>query len=275
MKFYFVLLFFSGVVQAEIPVQNDQLKVGLELIQQKKFKLAEEHFIALNQQFPEQVTYLNNLAVAQMAQGKTEQALENLNTVIAADKYFSVTQKNISHIYAYMASQAYSKALDKKDTPGLPELAVLNDVMLVSEEPTVIEESDSKESTSEAVGQKEIKRGLETVLEQKTAAWASAWMAGSLKSYLSNYSKNFQPAGQLSYKDWVAQRRYRFRLSKDIQVSYNQLKVYIDSAETTAIVEFMQQYKAGEYQDEVKKQLYWVLEGDDWLISKEQVTAKN
>jgi len=264
MKYLFALFFFAGVVQAEIPVQNDQLKVGLDLIQQKKFKLAEEHFITLSQQFPEQVTYLNNLAVAQMAQGKTEQALENLNTVIAADKFFSVTQKNISHIYAYMASQAYSKALDKKEIPNLPELAVLSNVMIINEEPVIDEAVENK-----------IPENLETVLEQKTAGWASAWMKGNLKDYLSNYSEKFQPAGQLSYKDWVAQRRYRFRLSKDIQVSYNQLNVYIDSAKTTAIVEFVQQYKAGEYQDEVKKQLYWVLEGDNWLISQEQVTTKN
>lgn len=284
MKYLFLLLFLVGNVQAEIAVNNDQLKIGLDLIQQKKFKLAEEHFIVLKQQFPDQVTYLNNLAVAQMAQGKTEQALENLNTVIAADKFFSVTQKNISHIYAYMASQAYSKALDKKDEPTPPELAVLSQVMTVFEAPAVAEEVTVEEAIteeiipeqiiSEEIVPEELAENPEAVLEEKTAAWASAWMEGNFKAYLSNYSDQFQPAGQLSYKDWLAQRRYRFRLSKDIQVSYNQLKVYIDSAKTTAIVEFVQQYKAGDYQDRVIKQLYWVLEGDNWLISQEQVTEK-
>lgn len=274
MKYLFTLFFFAGVVQAELPVQNDQLKMGLELIQKKKFKLAEEHFISLKQQFPEQLTYLNNLAVAQMALGKTEQALENLNTVISADKVFSVAQNNISHIYAYMASQAYSKALDKEIVQTPPELAVLDHVKVVNKEPDAAEEVTTKEIVKKDLVQDTSAENLEAMLEQKTAAWASAWMQGDIKSYLSSYSENFQPSGQLSYKDWLAQRRYRFRLSKNIQVSYNQLKIFIDSTKTTAIVEFVQQYQAGEYQDKVKKQLYWVLEGDNWLISQEQVTEK-
>jgi len=265
MKYLLVFFILTGVAQAEIPAQNDQLKAGLELLQKKKFKLAEDHFIALNKQFPDQMTYLNNLAVAQMAQGKAEQALENLNTVIASDKYFSVTQKNITQIYSFMASQAYSKALDKKDAPVIPELAILSDVM-----PTNVAVPAPTEVVKE-----EVKENLDIILEQKTASWASAWMKGDINDYLSNYSENFKPFGKLSYNDWVAQRRYRFRLSKDIQVSYNQLKIYVDSAKMSAIVEFSQQYKAGEYQDKVKKQLYWVREGDRWLIAQEQVTEQN
>ncbi|MCK4708900.1 MAG: hypothetical protein KAU21_09805, partial [Gammaproteobacteria bacterium] len=112
------------------------------------------------------------------------------------------------------------------------------------------------------------------ILEAKIAAWAKAWMQADIKSYLAIYSQQFQPADQLSYQDWAAQRRYRLRHSKEVKVNYNQLKVYLDADETKAIVEFVQQYQAGQYQDKVKKQLFWVLEGDNWLISREQVTEK-
>lgn len=270
---YFLLgsLLLSLSAQAAVPAGNNNgqpdhgLEQGLELIAQKKYQQAEKHFSMLHQKSPEQISYLNNLAVAQMAQGKTEEALQSLNTLIAADKYYSVTQKNISQIYAYMASQAYSKALDQDAQTKLPELIILKDVV-----PVIKPEAELQ---SQPVPGNHI-ASIETILNDKTASWATTWMNGDINQYLGHYSKSFRPDDQLSYSDWLAQRRYRLRNSKQVKVSYNQVKVFIDRDNTNAIVEFIQDYSAGNYSDTVKKQLYWRLEDGQWLIVHEQVIEK-
>ena len=276
LKFAFCCLFFAGYVQAEVqPVDNqdEQLKFGLNLIQEKKYQQAELHFQKLKTQYPNQITYLNNLAVAQMAQGKAEYALENLKTAAVADKYFSVMQKNISDIYAYMASQAYSKALEKKSTSSLPELTSISDIKLI---PVQLDKTEEKDADIEtlSVADEISEQQLKEIIEENASAWVSAWMKGDIKAYIAAYSKNFKPTGNLSYQDWLAQRRYRLRHSKQVKVSYNQLNVFFNIDKSTAIMEFVQHYKAGKYQDKVKKQLYWQLENDSWLISREQVIEK-
>ena len=274
MKSVFCLLFFVGIVQAEeLPVQNqdDQLKLGLDLIQDKKYKKAETYFEELKAQYPTQITYLNNLAVVQMALGKTEKALTNLKAAMISDKYFSVTQKNISDIYAYMASQAYSKALEKQQNIPLPNLTSITDIKVVLEPKDIaIEEGNSTNELSQA----DVNKKLKELIEAKVTSWAQSWMKGDSKAYISSYSKNFKPADNLSYQDWLAQRRYRLRHSKQVEVSYNQLNVFFNLDKTTAVMDFVQNYKAGTYQDKVRKQLFWQLEDDSWLISREQVVEK-
>ena len=258
-----LLLVASFTVEANNSDQQS-LSKGLELIEQQKFSEAEKHFLSLSQASPQQVSYLNNLAVVQMAQGKTEQALENLNTIISADKFYSVTQKNINDIYAFMASQAYARALDKKDQATPPQLATITELM-----PVV----DNVESVEEKIPEV-VEVNHEALLKNKTQNWASAWMNGDFQQYLAHYSEQFKPADGLAYKEWLSQRRYRLRHSKQVQVSYNQVKVYFGSENKTAIVEFIQHYSAGNYQDTVKKQLYWQWSNNDWLIVQEQVTDK-
>lgn len=270
MKYAFLLLFSMASVQAEIKSvddQSEQLKAGLVLIQEKKYSQAEAYFQKLKTQYPDQIPYLNNLAVAQMAQGKTENALENLKIATVSDQYFSVMQKNISDIYAYMASQAYSQALEKKRATLLPELASISSVKLTPEKKIT---NDVKAELL-AVDKKENEVALNEVLEKQAVAWVDAWMNGDIKQYISFYSKDFIPADKLSYQEWAQQRRYRLRQSKQVSISFNQLTVFFDAEKNTAITEFVQQYKAGAYQDKVRKQLYWKIENESWLILREQV----
>ena len=270
MKYAFLLLFSMASVQAEIKSvddQSEQLKAGLVLIQEKKYSQAEAYFQKLKTQYPDQIPYLNNLAVAQMAQGKTENALENLKIATVSDQYFSVMQKNISDIYAYMASQAYSQALEKKRATLLPELASISSVKLTPEK-KITNEVKAELLT---VDKKENEVALNEVLEKQAVAWVDAWMNGDIKQYISFYSKDFIPADKLSYQEWAQQRRYRLRQSKQVSISFNQLTVFFDAEKNTAITEFVQQYKAGAYQDKVRKQLYWKIENESWLILREQV----
>ncbi|MDH5425172.1 MAG: tetratricopeptide repeat protein [Gammaproteobacteria bacterium] len=273
--FLLSLMLLTVNVQSEIlstDSQDAQLKLGLELIQQKNYQQAEDHFQKLKLQYPSQVTYLNNLAVAQMAQGKTEQALESLKAAMISDKQFSVTQKNISQIYAYMAAQAYAKALDKKVTAQLPGLDSIVELKAAQQEPQTIVVSTDKNQQKKSDA--EITSQLTVVLSAKVESWAKAWMKGDVKSYLATYSEKFQPGGNLSYQDWLAQRRYRLRNSKQVVVSYTEVDVYFNAEKDSALIEFTQKYQTDTYQDQVRKQLYWSLENQTWLITREQVTEK-
>jgi len=272
MKTVFAVLLFSAAAQAAVDsaaVQNEQLQQGLNLVQAKKYQQAETYFKQLNSRYPQQITYLNNLAAVQMAQGKTELALKNLQQATVADKTFSVMQKNISDIYAYMASLAYAKALEKKQSTALPELALISELK-TKPEPV----AEVKEETQAAEIASKTEQQLMTEIKEKTSSWSKAWMAGNFKDYLSAYSENFVPSGGLSYDKWRAQRRYRLRHSKQVEVSYNQLNIFFNAEKTLAITEFVQQYKAGQYNDKVKKQLYWQSENGSWLIAREQVIEK-
>jgi len=270
MKTVLALLLFSAVAQAAVDsavVQNQQLQQGLNLVQEKKYQQAETYFKQLNSQYPDQITYLNNLAAVQMAQGKTELALKNLKQASVADKTFSVMQKNISDIYAYMASQAYAKALEKKQSTALPELALISELKTKP-----VAEIKAEKQAVEIVAKTE--QQLTEEIEEKASFWSKSWMAGNFKDYLSAYSEKFVPSGGLSYDKWRAQRRYRLRHSKQVEVSYNQLNIFFNAEKTLAIMEFVQQYKAGQYNDKVKKQLYWQSENGSWLIAREQVIEK-
>jgi len=263
------LLLVCFQLQAENVDQLQQLNQGLQLIEQQNFSEAETIFATLSEQFPQQISYRNNLAVVQMAQGKTDQALNNLNSIMLADKFYSIAQKNISDIYAFMASQAYAKALDKKDQAAPPVLSTITDLM-----PDITNEPEATTETIETNIDQPSLIDDEKQLKNKTESWASAWMQGDFKQYLSNYSEQFIPSDGLAYSDWQSQRRYRLKHSKQVKVSYNQWKVFFGSQQNTAIVEFIQQYSAGNYQDTVKKQLYWRRFADDWKIVREQVTEK-
>ena len=273
MKYVFLFLLTIGSVQAAVEsadAKSKQLEIGLMLIQEKKYAQAETHFQKLKAQYPDQIPYMNNLAVAQMAQGKTESALENLKTAAVSDQYFSVMQNNISDIYAYMASQAYSKALEKQQTTVLPELASISKIKLMP----VVQELTEIEPELVQADEKKAEKPLKNILENKASNWVNAWMKGDIKQYISFYSKDFVPADNLTYQEWWQQRRYRLRQSKQVSISFDQLTVFLNAEKNHAITEFVQQYKAGSYQDKVRKQLFWKMENDSWLISREQVVEE-
>lgn len=274
--FLYFIFAFSSVSAAEFSTaknQADQLQIGLNLIQKQKYKQAELHFQTLNKRYPDQVLHLNNLAAVLMAQNKTEQALEYLKNAVAMNKNYSVMQKNINKIYAYMASEAYLKALadsteiSKNKDNKTPVLALITKL-----EPVVIVEKVTDNSEGNATETKTDNIPLD--LEKRTDEWVDIWARADIKSYLSIYSKKFQPANNLSYQEWSSQRRYRLRHSKQVKVSYKQLEVFVSADKMRAIVEFVQHYQAGKYQDKVKKQLHWILEEGSWLISRELVTEK-
>lgn len=255
----------GGLSAAQQSGEDQQLQNALTLYQQQKYSEAATLFSDLHTRAPRQVVYLNNLAAAQMALGDVEQALQTLQQAMATSENYTIAQKNINELYAYKASLAYAKALDKNDSGKMPQLTLVTVL-----ESGVAENKAPVEAPTDiqpAVSEPDITQQL----TELTASWATAWMQGDVDGYLGVYAADFYPDGKTSHEEWVNQRRYRLRNSKQVQVNYTQLNVFVASDQQSAIVEFVQFYQSGSYQDKVRKQLQWKFEAGHWRINKETV----
>ncbi|MBC7663948.1 MAG: tetratricopeptide repeat protein, partial [Caulobacter sp.] len=86
-------------------------------------KLVEDH--------PEMPAPYNNLAVPYGSQGDYDKARAALVAAIRTNPQYATAYQNLGDVYAQLASQAYSKALqlDKSDTTVPPKLVLLRELI--------------------------------------------------------------------------------------------------------------------------------------------------
>lgn len=100
-------------------------------------------------------------------------------------------------------------------------------------------------------------------------AWRSAWAARDVTRYLAAYAADFLPADGTSHEAWMAQRKDRLRNARGLRVQVEQLEVNVDGDRATA--RFLQHYRAGALDDQVRKRLVFVRGVDGWRIAEESV----
>ena len=103
--------------------------------------------------------------------------------------------------------------------------------------------------------------------EAAVHAWAKAWAAKDVKSYLASYGKDFRPPGSLSRNAWEEERRQRISSKSKISVKLENLTV--TTSGNTATAKFRQDYKANGLAVSSRKTLDLVKSGDRWHIVKE------
>ena len=103
--------------------------------------------------------------------------------------------------------------------------------------------------------------------EAAVHAWAKAWAAKDVKSYLASYGKDFSPPGSLSRNAWEEERRQRINSKSKISVKLENLTV--TASGNTATAKFRQDYKANGLAVSSRKTLDLVKVGDRWYIVKE------
>ncbi len=84
---------------------------GLVLSEQGRPVEAAAVFVKLTEDFPELPEPYNNLAVLYSKQGQYDQARRSLEAAIRANPSYATAYENLGDVYAKLASQAYSKAL--------------------------------------------------------------------------------------------------------------------------------------------------------------------
>lgn len=117
---------------------------GLVLSEQGKSNDAIAVFVKLTEDHPELPEPHNNLAVLYSKQGQYDQARRSLEAAIRTNPSYATAYENLGDVYAKLASQAYSRALqiDGSSTAKVsPKLAMIRDLfspMTRSEPPVVI-----------------------------------------------------------------------------------------------------------------------------------------
>jgi tetratricopeptide (TPR) repeat protein len=103
--------------------------------------------------------------------------------------------------------------------------------------------------------------------EAAVQAWAKAWAAKDVKSYLASYGKEFTPPGSLSRSVWEEERRQRIASKSKISVKLENLTVTVSG--NTATAKFRQDYKANGLAVSSRKTLNLIRNGERWQIVKE------
>ncbi|GEC96200.1 outer membrane protein [Zoogloea ramigera] len=104
-------------------------------------------------------------------------------------------------------------------------------------------------------------------IEPLVKAWAAAWSAKDVKTYLSFYSPRFKPEqGNLS--TWTKQRTQRIEKASNITVEVDKLSVRSLSP-SAAEAQFIQRYGSKRTRDVMNKTLQYELENGQWKIVRE------
>lgn len=87
-------------------------------------------FVKLTEDFPELPEPYNNLAVIYASEGQYDKARVALEMAIRTNPSYATAQENLGDVYARLASQAYTKALqlDPSNTTVRPKLTLIRDL---------------------------------------------------------------------------------------------------------------------------------------------------
>ena len=258
-------------------------------------------FTQITQDFPELPEPYNNLAVLYANQNQFDKARAALEMAIRTNPSYATAHENLGDVYAKLASQAYSKALqlDGANTGVQPKLALIRTLFTpdlknqksglsgalppaaVTTAPApavkasaVVAAPAAKAPAAAPIAEAPAAAkavpaasGAEKDVEAAVRGWAAAWAAKNMNDYLGSYGKDFAtPAGQ-ARKTWEEDRRSRIMGKSRISVKLDNLAVSIKGDKATA--KFKQGYSADSLNVSSRKTLDLVKAGDRWVIVRE------
>ena len=276
------LRFLKGVIQTELGKPNDAIGT----------------FTKLTEDFPELPEPYNNLAVLYASSAQFDKARAALEMAIRTNPSYSTAHENLGDIYANLASQAYSKALQLggSTTTLQPKLTLIRELFSPATKaqspvaaapaaaampaPVVKAPMTPAPAVVPVVAAKPTPAAPATTptvvaanddsnkqIDQAVQAWATAWAGKNMNIYLASYAKGFIPPKSQSRRAWEEERRERIMGKSRISVKVNNLKTTVNG--TTAKVKFRQDYAADALATSSLKTLELTKVGDRWLIAKE------
>ncbi len=266
--------FIKGVIQTESGKPSDAIGT----------------FTQITQDYPELPEPYNNLAVLYAGQSQFDKARAALEMAIRTNPSYATAHENLGDVYAKLASQAYSKALqlDSGNTGVQPKLALIRTLFApdakgqrpgtgaqssgpVTAAPVVTAKPAAAAPAAAAVAAPAAPAASGSAAEKdvETAVrnWAAAWSAKDMTGYLGSYGKEFDPPGSASRKTWEEDRRSRIMGKSRISVKLNDLAVAVNGNKAT--VKFKQAYSADSLNVSSRKTLDLVKAGDRWVIVRE------
>ncbi len=286
--------------------RDPQMRLFKGVIQRESGRPADAitTFTRLSEDHPELPEPYNNLAVIHAAQGQYDKARVALEKALRTNPSYATAHENLADVYARLASQAYSKALQLDGTPqpGPARLTLLRElspapasqaqpVLAAAPSPTVtkpVVPAQTKPAIVAAAAPTPAKPAAATAVvpappatppqppaaadgnrdvELAVRAWARAWTDKNMTQYLAAYDKSFETPGQQSRSAWEQDRR--LRITGKSRISVNLLELQITVKGNRAVAKFRQDYKADALAVLSRKTLELVRAGDRWLIVKE------
>ena len=260
--------FIKGLIQFESGKPNDAIAT----------------FSKLSEDFPELPEPYNNLAVLYASQSQFDKARAALEMAIRTNPSYATAHENLGDVYAKLASQAYSKALqlDGSKTGVPPKLSLIRSIFVTDAKgirpsvavadvatPTV---APAKPTVSVAPVAQPAPAPDQLVssdadVEAAVKAWAKAWSARNMNSYLGAYTADFTPGDGQSHQNWEAERKARIAPRSRIEVVVSDLSVTVNGNRATA--KFQQEYSSDNFNASGRKSLDLVKSGGRWLIVRE------
>ncbi len=282
--------FLKGVIQSESGKPGDAIAT----------------FLKLTEDYPELPEPYNNLAVLYAGQNQFDLARAALEMAIRTNPSYATAHENLGDVYARLASQAYSKALqlDGNNTGVQPKLALIRELFAPGAKgvrPTITAAAPAKAASASPVttpvataikapasaplaAASAAPAGTPTKappvasagdpgkdVEAAVRAWAAAWASKDMNGYLAAYGQDFDPPGKQSRKTWEEDRRARILGKSKITVNLANLSISVKGDKATA--RFRQEYRADSLNVNSRKTLELVKSGDRWVIVKESTGA--
>ena len=283
------LRFLKGVIQTEMGKPQDAIGT----------------FNRLTEEYPELPEPYNNLAVLHASAGQFDKARAALEMAIRTNPSYSTAHENLGDIYANLASQAYSKALQLggSSTSLQPKLTLIRELFTPGGKgvnPSSAKPVAATPASAPAVVAPVVTPVAQAVkptapvatapaasatvpatapalpaavassdkdIEQAVRAWATAWSSKDMNAYLGSYAKNFDTPKNLPRKAWEEERRDRIMGKSRISVKVSDITT--KSNGNNATVKFRQTYDADALSTSSRKTLDLNKIGDRWLIAKE------
>ena len=274
--------FIKGVIQTEAAKPLDAITT----------------FTQITQDYPELPEPYNNLAVLYAGQGQFDKARAALEMAIRTNPSYATAHENLGDVYAKLASQAYSKALqlDGANAGVQPKLALIRTLFAPDakgQKPTAAPQAVTKPvavpaaapvaaappastpkpvaapttTTPPATSAPAAAGGAEKEVAAAVRAWADAWSEKDVDTYLGSYGANFDTPGSQSRSAWEADRRTRIVGKSRISVKLSNLSVAVQGSK--AVARFKQDYSANSLNVSSRKTLDLAKVGERWVIVKE------
>lgn len=270
--------------------RDPQMRFLKGVIQTESGKTSEAitTFTKLTEDYPELPEPYNNLAVLYAGQSQFDKARAALEMAIRTNPSYATAHENLGDVYAKLASQAYSKALqlDASNTGVQPKLSLIRNLFAADAKgvrPTTVAAAPAPAPASPAAPAPAAKPATpqppaaqpapaaaadaQADVEAAVQAWAKAWSSKNMQGYLGAYAPNFTPTGGQSRKDWEADRRARIVPRSRIEVGVSDLNITVNGDRATA--RFRQAYNSDNLNVSSRKTLDLVRSGNRWLILRE------
>lgn len=275
--------------------RDPQMRFLKGVIQTESGKTTEaiNTFAKLTEDYPELPEPYNNLAVLYAGQSQFDKARAALEMAIRTNPSYATAHENLGDVYAKLASQAYSKALqlDGNNPAVAPKLSLIRNLFagdargtragtsvtaatppaaatapVPAKAPAVVATAPAAApaaAPSAAAASGDAQREVEAAV----AAWAHAWSSKNVTGYLGAYGPAFTPPGGQARAAWEAERRARIEPRSRIGVDISDLNITVNAERATA--RFRQDYTSDNLNITSRKTLELVKSGNRWLIVRE------